>query len=283
MSQINLIDDLDGLEWEEIYPGVIVYKNMLKDPNKAYQVMMQSEESSDGKYFLNKWDPWAHFGTYTQPKDEHTLQSAEAGIIFDDEKSLNEEIRISYDKAISHYVNHTGTKLPEDARYSGHSYCKYFNKIDTLKNNMTMQYHTDYIISERDMPGEKFFITCTFYINDNYDGGDIEFYVNGDITNHKPSAGDLVVFPSGEPFYHGVKTIPSGNKFFVRNFVMHTYNGSEEWLENQRKFGAHRWSKKEIERVEEENKRNMLYLKNGSIIDYDEVQKNLNQTEYGMN
>lgn len=271
MHNLNIVEDISDLVWEEIYPGVIVYKNMLSNPEKAYEVMMNSEANSQGKYFFKEWSPWSHFGTYTQRKDGQELVNAERGEIFNQEKDLFEEIGRSYDKAISHYYKTTGIAIPEGARYSGQSWCKYFNKIDTLNNKMTMQYHTDYIISERDMPGEKFYTTCTFYINDNYNGGDIEFYVDGDITNHKPTAGDLVIFPSTAPYFHGVKTIPDGNKFFIRNFVMVDYDGSKEWLANQKKYGAYKWSKMEIERIEEENKRTMVYLQGGKPISYDEL------------
>ena len=271
MHYLNLREDIDNLDWIEIYPGVIVYRNMLSNPEEAYETMMNSETSSDGKYFFRKWEPWSHFGTYTQAKFGEEFNEAIRDLNFDKEKKLFDEIAISYDKAISHYFKHTGIDIPEGARYSGQSWCKYFNKIDTLKNKMTMQYHTDYIISEKDMPGPKFHTTCTFYINDNYNGGDIEFYVNGDIVNHKPKAGDLVVFPSTPPHFHGVKTIPDGNKFFIRNFVMSTYEGSQEWLENQKRHGAHNWAKKEFERLEHDNPRSMLYLKDNEIISYDKM------------
>jgi len=270
MHNINLRDDINDLVWEELYPGVIVYRNMLSDPKKAYEVMMDSELNSNGRYFFKKWDPWAHFGTYTQAKHEN--DEAEKGPQYDLEKGLFDEIATSYNKAISHYFKHTGIEIPEGARYSGQSWCKYFNKIDTLKNNMTMQYHTDYVISQKDMPGEKFHTTCTFYINDNYNGGDIEFFINGDIVNHKPKAGDIVIFPSGAPYFHGVKTIPDGNKFFIRNFIMYDYDGSEEWIANQKKAGAYKWAKMEIERIENEDKRNMVYLKDNVQISYDELE-----------
>lgn len=271
MHILNLREDLDDLVWDEIYPGVIVYKNMLSNSEKAYEIMMRSDDSSEGRFFFKKWDPWAHFGTYTQAKSIEEQEIAEKGIVFEEEKQLFEEIAIAYDRAISHYFKHTGIEIPEGARYSGQSWCKYFNKIDNMKNNMTMQYHTDYIVSQADMPGEKFHTTCTFYINDNYNGGDIEFYVNGDITNHKPAAGDLVIFPATVPYYHGVKTIPDGNKFFIRNFIMTDYDGSKEWLENQKRFGAYKWSKKELERIEHDDPRNMLYLKDNKIISYDDL------------
>lgn len=283
MHYLNLREDIDNLDWEELYPGVILYRNMLKDPDKAYRVMMDSEQTGNGEYFLRTWEPWAHFGTYTAAKDQGEQQKAKHGIRFDEEKELFDEVAISYDRAISHYFKHTGISIPEGAKYSGMSWCKYFNEIDTMLNKMTMQYHTDYIIAEKDMPGPKYHTTCTFYINDNYNGGDIEFYVNGDITNHKPKAGDIVVFPSGEPYFHGVKTIPDGNKFFIRNFVMFDYDGSPEWLQKQKEFGAYRWAKKEIERIEEEGKHNMLYIKDGQIITHDEMvhYKNMQQREQG--
>ena len=274
---INLTSSIESLEWEELYPGIICYRNMLKDPVKAYEIMKNSEESGNGKYFLKEWDAWSKFGTYSSPKDEDKLLDAEKGSRYDEEKQLNDEIFDAYQKTISHYFNNItiDRTLPKDAYFSGHSYCKYFNNIDNLKNNMTMQYHTDYIIAEKEAPGPKFHTTCTFYINDNYDGGDIEFYVNGDIINHKPKAGDIIVFPSDAPFFHGVKTIPTGNKFFVRNFVMFDYAGSPEWMENQMRYGAHRWSLIENKRLEDENKKTMIYFKNDKLISYEEAYANV--------
>jgi hypothetical protein len=135
---------------------------------------------------------------------------------------------------------------------------------------MTMQYHTDHITSQKDMPGDKFFLTCTMYINDDYDGGDIEFYIDGQLINHKPAAGDILVFPSTQPYFHGVKTINTNEKFFVRNFIMTPHNGTEEWLANQRKYGAYRWAKTEAERIDYEDKRNMLYFNDGKILSYED-------------
>jgi predicted 2-oxoglutarate/Fe(II)-dependent dioxygenase YbiX len=270
MHNLNIVDDIDSLDWTELLPGVILYRGMLKDPDLAYKIMMRSESSEESNFF-QKWTPWAQYGTYTQAKEQPMLESAEKNEIFNEEKKLYEEIATSYDKAISHYFKHTGIEIPEGARYSGQSWCKYFNLIDTLKNRMTMQYHTDFIISQKDMPGEKFHTTCTFYINDNYNGGDIEFFVDGKFVNHKPSAGDLLVFPSGEPFYHGVKTIPDGNKFFIRNFVMFDYDGSKEWLANQKRYGAYKWAKQEIERIANDDPRNMIYIRDHEVISYEEI------------
>ena len=273
MLKIELHHETDDIVFEEIYPNVIVYRDMLVDPEKSYQVMARSETDADGNHYMNKWTPWAQFGTYTQAKWGQELNDALQDEVFNEEKDFVEEVNLAYNKAISHYAKHTGISFPEDAYFSGHSYCKYFDQIDELINNMTMQYHVDYIISQRDMPGPKFHTTCTFYINDNYGGGDLEFFIDGEIINYKPRAGDIVVFPSTDPYYHGVKKIFNGNKFFVRNFVMTDYDGSEEWLKNQKTHGAYRWAKKEFERIEKEDLNNAIYLSNGNKITFEEAQK----------
>jgi hypothetical protein len=274
MHSLNIVDDIDNLQWRELIPGVILYENMLSKPDLAYEIMMKSESSSEGKHFFQEWTKWADYGTYTQCKPNE-LWPSEKEEMFNLEKNLFDEVAMCYDKAISHYFKHTGIEIPQGARYSGQSWCKYFNQVDMLKNKMTMQYHTDFIISQKDMPGEKFHTTCTFYINDNYNGGDIEFYLDGKFVNHKPKAGDMLIFPSGEPYYHGVKTIPDGNKFFIRNFVMIDYDGSEEWLANQKRYGAYRWSKMELERIAHEDPRNMLYIKDGVITPYENIIENV--------
>jgi hypothetical protein len=265
---------MNNLEYTEIYPNVYVYKNVLKDPKKMYKVMKESEETAEGKYYLKKWDPWAHFGTYSQIKNPAEIdQSILSEERFIKEKEFADEVQSAYDAVINHYVEKTNTPLPDEWRFSGCSFSKYNDQIDTMSNKMTMQYHTDHITSQRDMPGEKFYITCTMYINDDYEGGDIEFYVDGKLTNHKPQAGDIVVFPSTEPYFHGVKTIYNGQKFFVRNFVMYTFSGTKEWLSNQLKMGAYRWAKKEFERIEYEDPRNMRYLVDGILMEYDDVRR----------
>jgi hypothetical protein len=262
MSELNYI---------ELYPKIDVYRNVLKNPADLYETMNKSEKTSEGKYLLKTWDPWAHFGTYTQKKDIREVSSdVLSDPMFLKEKEFVEEVEAAYNKVILDYVARHNIELPEGWHFSGCSYSKYKAGIDNLKTKLTMQYHTDHITSQRDMPGDKFFITCTMYINDDYDGGDIEFYVDGKFINHKPKAGDILVFPSTQPYYHGVKTINTNEKFFVRNFIMTPHNGTEEWLANQRKFGAYRWAKMEQERIENEDKRNMIYFNDGVVVSYED-------------
>jgi REP element-mobilizing transposase RayT len=268
---INLIDTDHNFDIIELMPKVFVYRNAMPDIKNLYSIMKESEESGEGKYFLKNWDAWSHFGTYSQHKSDN--EDAEKGDRYDKERYFVDTVNTTYSKVISHYVKNNEIDLPESARFSGCSFSKYEPNIDHMSNNMTMQYHTDFIMSQKDMPGEKFLITCTMYINDDYDGGNIEFFVNGKTYDYKPEAGDILVFPSIAPYYHGVKTIKNGRKFFVRNFVMYEYEGSEEWLAKQRQYGAYRWGKMEIDRIEEEDPKNMIYLEDGERVSYEEVER----------
>lgn len=243
----------------EIYPNVRVYQNFLPDAKNLYEIMKRSEKESDGKYFLRKWEKWSVFGTYTQIKQDNPYESRETGQIHDDEKYLSTSINEAYSTVIEDYKQRYNIVFPEESVLATSSYSKYDPNFNPANNGLTMQYHTDFIISEAEMPGPKFFLTCTMYINDDYEGGDIEFYIDDEFYSYKPKAGDILIFPSGEPYYHGVRTIKNGEKFFVRNFIQYYYNGSENWLRNQKYYGAHRWAKMEIDRVEKENKTHMKF------------------------
>lgn len=260
------------MKFKELYPKVLVYQDLLPDLDRLYQIMKDSENDADGMFYLRKWDKWSVFGTYAQEKHEDH-EPREFGTRYDDEKYLANCVIESYSKAINHYIEKYSVVVPEGGRLMTSSFSKYDSDLDVLKNGMTMPYHTDFNIAERAMPGNKFFLTCTTYINDNYDGGDICFYINGDFINYKPQAGDILVFPSGAPYYHGVKTIKNGNKFFIRNFISYPFNGTKEWLSKQRHVGAAKWADEERERLAYETPRNMLYIYNNQIVSYDELLK----------
>ena len=273
---------MSNLEYVELYPKVDVYRNVLSDPQKLYETMKKSEQTSEGKHYLRSWDPWAHFGTYSQAKDPAEIKDALEDAMFIEEKDFADQVQKAYDLVLNDYIERHGIELQPGWHFSGCSFSKYKDQVDVLNNKMTMQYHTDFIISERDMPGSKFQLTCTMYINDDYQGGDIEFFVDGNLINHKPQAGDILVFPSDAPYFHGVKTIHGGEKFFVRNFVMYPYDGHPDWLAKQKQMGAANWMKKEFKRLEYDNPRNMRYLQDGIPTEYDDLTGNKNGPSEGM-
>jgi hypothetical protein len=106
-----------------------------------------------------------------------------------------------------------------------------------------LPFHTDFHYPTADQEGLKPFLTITMYLNDDYEGGDIEYRIfnksqdnirieginmidkdTGETVpgfNYKPKAGDIIVFPSRLPYYHGVKKVTRGQKLFIRTFWMY--------------------------------------------------------------
>jgi hypothetical protein len=236
-----------------LYPRIEIYKGLLPEHKEIFDVVKSTEnikEESDEHYFV-PWTKWSKFGTYSSTKFKGGVEDLVGkNETFDKEYWAAETVWDAYNVAIEDYIKKYNVELPKDCQLGSSSFCKYFTNVDSLKNNLTMQYHTDFKQTDKDAPGDKFYITCTVYINDDYEGGEIEFYVNGEfVPAYKPEAGDIMVFPSGEGYYHGVKTATKGNKYLIRNFMFYPYAGSEEWLANQLKYGATKWAEMEKRRI----------------------------------
>jgi predicted 2-oxoglutarate/Fe(II)-dependent dioxygenase YbiX len=119
------------------------------------------------------------------------------------------------------------------------------------KPGLAMDYHTDTHEFDSDSPGEKFIVTATMYLNDDYDGGEVSFLdeSSGSVTDYKPKAGDITVFPSGAPYYHGIKPIFGNERYLLRMFWLYNFVGTQEWHKNKIKYGEELWQKMEDERI----------------------------------
>ncbi len=87
--------------------------------------------------------------------------------------------------------------------------------------------HPDRFSSEEYGAGESTSAYVTkgyiLYFNNDYEGGEV-VYVNKDITV-KPEAGMLLVHSGYEEYKHGVKSVKSGERYFITGFVY-----EKEWF-----------------------------------------------------
>jgi hypothetical protein len=250
------------IESFELYPEVIVYKNMIPNPEKLMDIFKRSEnEEVEPNSLFQDWEGWFHFGTqmsfpWFPDLSMDQLKENMPPLILDDIKDGEREdeyvaklISSVFYHASLDYIKRNNISFPNWQKM-GIALCKY----NRDGKDYAMAYHTDFDTAQPEKPGFKFGITFCLYLNDDYVGGEPVFWHKKleEATEYKPYAGDIVIFPSDEPVYHGVRKIESGDKYFIRLFWGWDYPGSEKWWKNANKYGEEEWRKKETARLKKE-------------------------------
>lgn len=249
----------DNYEHREIYDKIFVYSALLPDAPMLHEIMQSLYEKTDGQNIFSKWLDWYTLGKISSVDNEINFYdkyhfNALYEKVSDKSKLLKElylfsRLKETTKKALNHYIKINNIDIPQNSHITSPGPAKYHPNVHNNNYGFTMNFHTDYTIGEWWWPGDKFLLTCTTYINDNYLGGEIIFYIDGDICEYKPQAGDILVFPSGnplypggKPYYHGVKVIESGHKFLVRNYLKYSTNKNQEfWDQKEREHGKQEW------------------------------------------
>ena len=259
-----------NLEAIEIYPHILVYKNMFKDISKSYQILLDSLVESDDRLF-NPWTQWSIFGEYLSPMipsfsmgDRHgNLKNIETKTqVEEDQKNFGIEMMENFHLVTEDYIKRYNIDVDLDSlsidesgnplhtwRWTGGTIGKY--NVSNADETFGMRYHSDYMREQGSAPGYKFVITCTIYFNDDYEGGEVDFAMGDKLVKYKPEAGDLLVFPSGHPDYltedgmpylHGVMPSYKTNKFLARMYWQKYQKGSDEWYAKEAEFGKDVWA-----------------------------------------
>jgi hypothetical protein len=245
---------------EELYPKILVFRNALKNTEDFLNEILLSEK------YVDPWHQWYTLGNQTLfkkypnfifssfPSDKEWKNSCN---LSDNEFAKN--VANIFYECTKIYVDKYNIKI-DNWNHGNPTICSHYPKeADSI---LAMQYHTDFIISQTNNPGYKHSITCNLYINDDYEGGEVIYKIfkdenNYDEIKYKPKSGDAVVFLSTPPYFHGVRKNQIKDKYFIRMFWGYDYRGSEEWLQNQDKYGKEVWERMEKERVDFENKSSM--------------------------
>jgi hypothetical protein len=260
----------ENLEAVEIYPNILVYKNLFKDISKSYKVLTDSLVETEDRLF-SPWTQWSIFGDYLNPiipnfsmSDRHgNLKNIKASTeIQENQKDFAIEMMENFHVVTEDYIKRYNIdvdlnekSIDEDGnsvptwRWTGGTIGKYH--LSNKDQEVGMRYHSDYMREQGHAPGYKFIITCTIYFNDNYEGGEIDFVMRDKLVKYKPEAGDLLVFPSGHPDYltedgmpylHGVMPSYNNNKFLSRMYWQKYQKGTDEWYKKEKEFGKEVWA-----------------------------------------
>ncbi len=245
---------------EKISESVWVFKNAIKNSQDFVEYFKKNKD----------WKPWYTFGelangpnfpglsfkSFPTPEEWETSKAKSIeDFVKEKDYFFENEINNLFYYATKLYVEKNNIVLDNWAE-DGWNVVRYIpNEED--HSDYVMMHHTDFQREFSHNPGLKFAITAVFYLNDNYDGGEVEFrFLDENDPNkikedysYKPAAGDIVVFPSGPPHYHGVKAVTSGEKYIIRNYWRYDYPGHPLWLKLQEKYGEDIWRQLEDQRL----------------------------------
>ena len=236
---------------EKLHPKVWVYRKAIKDPDVLMAKLLE----------LPDWKDWWVFGVINDElsganeswDDFPTRDEWEQHLQIRKKSKYPElilEIEEYFYSATRAYTEEQGIDL-ENWVHQTPSVCLY-KSGGGVGDGLTMNYHTDDQQEKSEARGDKFRVTCTMYLNDDYEGGELSFIIKDDSGDtrfdYKPQAGDILVFPSTHPFYHGVKEMITGDRFFIRNFWLEYFPGTPDWLAGEAKYGEEIWAKMEKER-----------------------------------
>ena len=201
-----------------ISPQIVVYKNIFKSSLPLIDFL----NSKNKKILDAEWKDWYDNGWRASINFDEIEKSDL------DEYGYVKEMADAFDYISKDYMN-------DYSKENGiwPSFIKDWNSINLNNHNIDFfkynlwdsDFLMDYHVDEFDVDGvfksQKNIVTVNFYLNDNYEGGEICAY-NKDLNvsyRYKPVAGDAVVMPSGSPFFHAVKPFYLNDRYFSRIFI----------------------------------------------------------------
>lgn len=252
------------MEVKQLYPRISVYTGLFDDPQDVIKTLRS----------VYDWSAWYTFGDLAvvqiDRKSFETFPSREDWSVIENSvekpNSAADAILNAFYEATSHYV-HNNEINPVAWNFNSPAICMYDTNAGASED-IAMHYHTDFQQEKRDEPGYKPYITCTMYLNDDYEGGELAFKIlkesgPADEVVYKPKAGDIVVFPSDQPYYHGVKLTTKGQKYFVRSFWDYYFEGTPEWHAGLKQYGEEKWLEMERQRESAERHSGRYNLMDG--------------------
>lgn len=243
---------------EKINESVWVFKNAVKNSQEYIDYLEKNQEWKDWYIFgkVTEGPDWpqtefTNFPTQEEWQASKTYRDTELG----EKNYFANQIDDLFYYATKAYVEANNVSL-DNWSVDGWNIAKYIPNPEEFTEHV-MMHHTDFQREFSYNPGLKFAITSVFYLNDNYDGGEVEFrFLDENDPNkikedysYKPKQGDIVVFPSGPPHYHGVKAVSNGEKYIIRNYWRYDYPGHPLWLKLQEKYGEDIWRQLEDQRL----------------------------------
>lgn len=282
--------------------GILLFKNVLKDPKKTYEFILDSKTNDDpffGKDIWHDWSPWGNYAkAYPNISDEYKTSDAYGAEI---QRECIDiffgvlEIYKEYFKDDSFFERNGFPKdYPtslEELRSRQESGDTRFDIADLVLFETNKNTHPDWQMHIHQDTTPHFGLSANhmfnfnIYVNDDYEGGDILFFnhfgtdkttyldsktgkteeawIVEDFFEYKMEAGDAMIFPVD--LYHGVKPIgENDSKFYIRQFI--THNTIKEIEDYRSQFLAGGKTEEEFQHLLEDSRKQAFAKRKNPVI-----------------
>jgi hypothetical protein len=186
---------------EKLEDKIFYYTDLLIDPVS----FLNNIESVTNSSVISKWKPWVSSNSDLKHGEYKEIDTNFLKNLTDNNSiEMINIITDSVSKCIENYIKETNSE-------SG-----YLPNIINIRKYDTEAYMGPHIDTEDGEDRAKPYISLVFYLNDNYNGGEINF-PNQDVSL-KPKAGSIIIFPSIDPYYHDPRPVSNGIKYMIPLF-----------------------------------------------------------------
>lgn len=196
-----------SLDYRVLDLGLVYYKDAIPDPNFIIDTVndvdrrFSAGEHGDSYTGVKAWNPWTYgdmiFNWQKFFPESNSIRPDD--YYFEEMKSVADMLYSSLDKAFAHYTNVLYPFAAKNIKNREESI-----HLLRYESGGHLPAHQDQGISSR-------VLSSVMYLNDNYEGGEIEFKHSG--VKLKPEAGSIIFFPSNFLYVHEVYPINSGSRY----------------------------------------------------------------------
>ena len=208
------------IDYEVLDLGLVLYKNVIQDPHQIIDDINNldkrflDKEHGDSFTEVRPWIDWSDNGsTFCWQKFFPPQQRINPNdYYFNEQVSISKRLYEPLDFATNHYSKILYPFCGQNIKNREYS-------IHLLRYEVGgfLPAHQDHGVSSR-------ILSTVSYLNDDYDGGEIEFQ-NSNI-KIKPPAGSIIFFPSNFLYVHEVSQITKGSRYSLP----HWYHNMREMI-----------------------------------------------------
>ena len=206
------------MEKKQLAPGIVIYSNILDNHETIADLLEYGVSLNLATWKRPTIKPESKHGSFLPFElfvsigDKSLTDTLTIGLAYNKNQAISEETPYPY-SYISKLFFENFDPLEKDYMDEHRVSFLHHDPYSVLKYGAGQNF-ASHVDDSEEFPRK---ISLVYYINDNYDGGEINF-TNFDIS-YKPKANEMIIFPSNYVYRHFVSEIKSGTRYSVASWI----------------------------------------------------------------